>query len=82
MADMKKVYNDLKFKVKVQIFWEGHKIFEIFTLLSTTVHTVKSKVNISQNLVAFSEYVNFIFSIYHFEKNRDKWTWPQEIQSK
>ena len=32
------------------------KICEIFTLLLTTVHTVKSKVKISQNFVAFSEY--------------------------
>ena len=32
---------------------------EIFTLILTTVHTVKSKVNISQNFVAFSEYMNF-----------------------
>ena len=32
---------------------------KIFTLLLTTVHTVKSKVKISQNSVAFSEYMNF-----------------------
>ena len=31
---------------------------EIFTLLLTTVHTVKSKVEITQNFVAFSEYMN------------------------
>ena len=35
------------------------KFCEISTLLLTTVHTVKSKVEISQNFVAFSEYVNF-----------------------
>ena len=35
------------------------KFCEIFTLLLTTVHTVKRKVNISQNFVAFSEYMNF-----------------------
>ena len=29
------------------------------TLLLTTVHTIKSKVEISQNFVAFSEYMNF-----------------------
>ena len=34
------------------------KFFEIFTLLLTTVHTVKSKVKISQNVVAFSEKMN------------------------
>ena len=32
---------------------------EIFTLLLTTVHTVKSEVKILQNFVAFSEYMNF-----------------------
>ena len=35
------------------------KFCEIFTLLLTTVHTVKSKVKISQNFGAFSEYMNF-----------------------
>ena len=32
---------------------------EIFTILLTTVHTVKNKVKISQNFAAFSEYRNF-----------------------
>ena len=35
------------------------KFCKISTLLLTTVHTVKSKVEISQNFVAFSEYINF-----------------------
>ena len=35
------------------------KFCEIFPLLLTTVHTVKSKEKISQNFVAFSEYMNF-----------------------
>ena len=35
------------------------KFCETFPLLLTTVHTVKSKVKISQNSVAFSEYMNF-----------------------
>ena len=35
------------------------KFCEISTLLLTTVHTVKSKVEISQNFVAFSEHMNF-----------------------
>ena len=35
------------------------KFFEISTLLLTTVHTVKSKVKISQNFEAFSKYMNF-----------------------
>ena len=35
------------------------KFCEIFPLLLTTVHTFKSKGKISQNFVAFSEYMNF-----------------------
>ena len=35
------------------------KFCEIFLLLLTTVHTVKSKGKISQNFVAFSECMNF-----------------------
>ena len=35
------------------------KFCEIYTLLLTTVHTVKSKVEILQNFVAFSEFMNF-----------------------
>ena len=37
------------------------KFCEIFPLLLTTVHTVKSKGKISQNFVTFSEYMNFTF---------------------
>ena len=36
------------------------KFCEIFTLLLTTVYTVKIKVKISQNFVAFSEDMNFM----------------------
>ena len=35
------------------------KFCEIFPLLLTTVHTVKSRGKILQNFVAFSEYMNF-----------------------
>ena len=35
------------------------KFCKIFTLLFTTVHTVKNKVKVLQNFVAFSEYRNF-----------------------
>ena len=38
------------------------KFCEIFPLLLTTVHTVKSKGKISQSFVAFSEYMNFTFN--------------------
>ena len=43
---------------KVHIFWEGHKILRNLPLTVCTV--VKSKGKISQNFVAFSEYMNFI----------------------
>ena len=39
------------------------KFCEIFTLLLSYVVPVKSKVEISQNFVAFSEYMNF--TIYY-----------------
>ena len=48
MPPLKFIYSD-----KATIFCE------IFPLLLTTVHTVKSKGKISQNFVAFSEYMNF-----------------------
>ena len=42
---------------KVHIFWEGHKL--LWNLHLTFVYTVdKSKVEIWQNFVAFSEYIN------------------------
>ena len=42
---------------KVHIFWEGHKILRNLHL--SNVVPVKSTVDISQNVVAFSEYMNF-----------------------
>ena len=36
------------------------KFDEISTLYLSTVHTDKSKVEILQNFVAFSEYINFM----------------------
>ena len=55
------------------------KVFEIFTLLLSYVVPVKSKVKISQNFKAFSEYTNFTrmgfgsklyltFSVIHLKK--------------
>ena len=44
---------------RVRYSEKASKFCEIFTLLLTTVHTVKSKMKISQNFVAFSEYMNF-----------------------
>ena len=40
---------------------KASKIFEIFTLLLSTVHTDKSKVKILQNFMGFSEYMNFTY---------------------
>ena len=46
------------------------KFCEIFTLLLSYVVPVKSKVKISQNFVAFSEYMNFIWMIpYTYQQN-------------
>ena len=39
------------------------KFCEIFTLLLTVCTVVKSKVKISQNFVAFSEYMNFTYIV-------------------
>ena len=39
------------------------KVCEIFTLLLSYVVPVKSNVKISQNFVAFSEYMNFTMAI-------------------
>ena len=42
------------------------KFCEISTLLLSTVHTDKSKVEILQNFVAFSEYMNFMRKIWKY----------------
>ena len=61
--------------IKVHIFWEGHKIFRnlhlTFVLCSASQ---KSKVEISQNFVAFSEYINFKQqslhrNLFYFQRN-------------
>ena len=43
---------------------KARKFCEIFTLLLSYVVPVKSKVKVSQNFVAFSEYKNFNSQIY------------------
>ena len=45
------------------------KFSEIFTLLLSYVVPVKSKVKISENFVAFSEYMNFITFIWLYCNN-------------
>ena len=49
--------NKRVFFVKFIYSEKATKFCKIFTLLLTTVHTVKSKVKISQNYVAISEYM-------------------------
>ena len=54
---LKSTFNSIIYRTLiVHIFWEGHKFYEISTLLLTYVVPVKSKVEI---FVAFSEYMNF-----------------------
>ena len=45
--------------VKFIYFEKATKFCKISTLLLSAVHTDKSKVEISQNFVTFSEYMNF-----------------------
>ena len=52
---------NIDYLCKIHIFWEGHKSLWNLHLTSYIV-PVKSKVEISQNFVAFSEYMNFKFS--------------------
>ena len=61
-----KYVNDMRLRgfsflfVKVHIFWEGHKILQNSTVDLSYVVPFISTVEILQNFVAFSEYVNFI----------------------
>ena len=61
--------NTLILNFKVHIFWEGHKILRNLhlTFVLCNVVPVKSKVKISQNYVAFSEYMNFTYLSYNLE---------------
>ena len=54
MSGPKKVLKSIHFE-------KATKFCEIFPLLLTSVHTVKSKGKISQNVLAFSEYMNFTY---------------------
>ena len=47
------------YKVKFIYSEKATEFWEIFTLLLTVCTVVKSKVDILQNFVAFSEYMNF-----------------------
>ena len=49
----------MKMVVKFIYSEKATKFWEIFTLILSYVVSVKNKVKISQNFVAFSEYMNF-----------------------
>ena len=51
---------ELVWMIKFVYSEKATKFCEISTLLLSTVHTDKSKVEISKNFVAFSEYTNFM----------------------
>ena len=53
---------------KVHIFWEGHKILRNLHLAFVLQYVVpvKNKVKISQNFLAFSEYMNFMYLQFEF----------------
>ena len=55
------------------------KFYEIFPYLLTAVHTVKSKGKISQNFVAFSEYMNFKARDLAQDENKISLVKPKEI---
>jgi hypothetical protein len=71
-----KAYKDQNFCLSMQKCHQGVKFIysekatkfcEISTLLLSYVAPVKGKVEISQNFVAFSEYVNFINTVGRLE---------------
>ena len=53
------------FSLKFIYSEKATKFCEIFTLLLSYVVSVKSKVKISQNFVAFSEYMNFTCNVVY-----------------
>ena len=61
LVDKNEKYDFKKTLAYVKFIYSGKttKFCEIFTLLLSYVMPVKSKVKISQNFVAFSEYMNF-----------------------
>ena len=59
LIDKTKVITGSPRLVKFVYSEKATKFWEIFNLLLSTVHAVKSKVKISHNFVAFSEYIKF-----------------------
>ena len=56
---LQSIYEKSNHRLKFIYSEKATKFFEISTLLLSYVVPVKSKVKISQNFVAFSEYMNF-----------------------
>ena len=63
----------LKFYLKFIYSEKATKFWEVVTLLLFYVVPVKSKLKISQNFVAFSEYMNFMLEILSFFKYFKQW---------
>ena len=57
--ETKPLWKRISFLIKFMYSEKATKFCQISTLLLSTVHTDKSKVEILQNFVAFSEYMNF-----------------------
>ena len=63
---------------KFVYFEKATKFYEISTLLLSYVVPVKSKVEISQNFVAFSEYMNFTY-VRNFKVDSGVWMYYRQI---
>ena len=63
---IKIVSSQFLYHIKVQYSEKATQFCKISTLLLSTVHTDKSKVEISQNFVAFSEYMNKFWTTQFF----------------
>ena len=72
----------INFTLKIHIFWEGHKICEISTVDLTGTTQDKSTLEILQNFVAFSEYMNFKMTYYFYSQNRFDWKCNQNVNLK
>ena len=80
MNDLKcysKGFSWVEAPTKVHIFWEGHKILRNLHRVDLSyVVTVKSTVEISENFMAFSEYMNFTMGV------QSKWNYAINLNSK
>ena len=65
--------------LKVIYSEKATKFYKISTLLLTRVHTVKSKVKLSQNFAAFSEYMiidmDYIIDFFFIDTDIEEGRW-------